>query len=224
MSDDPLSLAQSAAALATDSMSSGKPPDPAALAKARADLQTALAQAPTDLAVLFLGFQFHFRIGEVDAAEQLARRRLELAAPESFDAARALSNLGLAAHTRGDLDQAEALLTRAADIARRIGNMEALARALGNLGLVPESRGDLDRAEALYRESAAIAQNVPGPVGEEMAAGNIANLGDIAKARGQLDRARELWTQSVATFDRLGITKWKASFEKRLAELDQAKQ
>src|SRR5262249_1556092 len=145
MPASPLSLAESAAALATASMSSGKPPDPEALAQARANLASALAQAPTDLGVLFLGYQFHFRIGELDAAETLAQRRLDLAAPESADAARALTNLGLIAQFRGDLDRAEELMGRAVEIDRRIGNLEGLARDIGNLALVPEARGDLER-------------------------------------------------------------------------------
>lgn len=221
MSGSPLSLAQSAAALATASMSSGRPPDPGALAQARADLATALALAPTDLGVLFLGFQFHFRIGELGPAEQLARRRLELALPDSADAARALTNLGVLAQTRGELDRAEELLTRAVEIDRRIGNLEGLARDIGNLALVPEARGDLERAEALYHEAMAIARTVSGPLGQEMVAGHISNLGDIARARGQIDRARAMWTEALETFNRLGVTKWKASFEKRFAELEQ---
>lgn len=223
MSDDPRALAQSAADLATASMSSGKPPEPAALAAARAALAAAPAAAPTDLAVLFLAYQFHFRIGELDAAEQFAQRRLDLAAADSADAARALTNLGLVSQMRGELDRAEQRMTRAVDIDRRIGNQEGLARDLGNLALVPEARGDLARAEALTHEALEIARSIPGPRGEELVAGSLSNLGDFAKARGQLDAARELWSRAVEIFDRLGVTKWKASFEKRFADLDSVK-
>lgn len=213
------SLAQSAADLATAAMSTGSPPEPAALAKARDDLAAALAAAPDDLGVLFLAFQFHFRLGELDPAEQHVRRRLELAAPESADAARAYTNLGILTQTRGDLDRAEEYLTRAVEIDRRLGNAEGLARDLGNLGCIPEARGDLARAEALYNEAIEIAQTIPGPRGEEMVASNLSNLGDIAKTRGRLDVARDLWTRSWETYQRLGIAKWKAVFEKRFAEL-----
>lgn len=221
MPDAPLSLAQSAAALATASMSSGRPPEPAALARARADLADALARAPADLAVLFLAFQFHFRIGEIEQAEQFARRRLELAAPGSADAARALTNLGVLAQTKGELDRAETLLNQAVEIDRRIGNREGLARDIGNLALVPEARGDLDRAAALFNEALALARTVPGAIGEEMVASNLSNLGDIEKARGRPEQARALWNQALRIFDRLGVTKWKADFERRFAELNQ---
>ncbi|MGE0479470.1 MAG: tetratricopeptide repeat protein [Phycisphaerae bacterium] len=223
MSNSPRALAESAASVATASMSSGKPPEPAALAQARAALAAALAAAPTDLVVLFLAYQFHFRIGEFDAAELLAQRRLELAAAESADAARALGNLGLISQMRGDLDCAEQRMSCAVDIDRRIGDREGLARDLGNLALVPEARGDLARAEALTHEALEIARSIPGPRGEELVAGSISNLGDFARARGQIEMARELWVQAVTIFERLGVTKWKASFEKRFADLDRAR-
>lgn len=214
----PLALAESAAALATAAMGAGRAPQPAALDAARADLAAALAAAPDDLAVLFLAFQFHFRLGELDPAEQFVRRRLELAAPDSADAARALTNLGLLLHARGDLDAAEAQLSRAAALDRGLGNAEGLARDLGNLALVPESRGELDQAEALFREAIAVAAAVPGPRGAELIAGNVSNLGDIARARGRLEAARRLWAESWAIYRRLGIMKWNAVFEKRFAE------
>jgi len=91
------------------------------------------------------------------------------------------------------------------------------------IALVPEARGDLERAEALFDEALTVARSVPGPRGEEMVAGNISNLGDIAKARGQNERARELCTEAFEMFQRLGVTKWKANFEKRFAELERGK-
>ncbi|CAG0956875.1 hypothetical protein PHYC_00514 [Phycisphaerales bacterium] len=221
MRDDPLTLAQSAADVATAFMSTGQSPEAGVLAAARANMAAALAQAPDDLGVLFLAFQFHFRFGEFDAAERYAQRRLELVAPESADAARALTNLGLIAQFRKDLERAEQFMGRAVEIDRRLGNLEGLARDLGNSALVPEARGDLDRAESLFKEALAVAQTIPGPRGEELAAGNISNLGDIAKARGRLDEARAMWIRAAATFERLGVTKWNAMFAKRFAEADE---
>jgi len=200
-------------------MSSGVAPAAEALAGARDKLARALAARPDDLGVLFLAFQFHVRIGEYEAAARSAERRLELAAPESADAARALTNLALVAHFKGEQDRAEALFGRAIGIDRRIGDAAGLARDLGNSALVWEARNGLDKAEALYREALEIARSVPGALGEELVAGNLSNLGDIAKARGEIGRARALWMQSAEMFDRLGVTKWRAAFEKRFAEL-----
>lgn len=220
MHNDPLALAQSAADVATAAMSTGQPPEAGVLAAARADLAAALARAPDDLGVLFLAFQFHFRLGELDTAERHVQRRLELAAPESADAARALTNLGLIAQFRKDLDRAEELMSRAVEIDRRLGNLEGLARDIGNLALVPEARGDLDRAESLFREAMEVARRIPGPRGEELVASNMSNLGDIARARGRPAEARAMWLQARAVFERLGITKWDAMFKKQLADLD----
>src|SRR5262249_1081537 len=65
--------------------------------EARRMLGEALATT-RDVRLLFLGFQFHFRLKEYDEAERLTRRRLELLEPETADAARAWGNLGLIEH------------------------------------------------------------------------------------------------------------------------------
>jgi tetratricopeptide (TPR) repeat protein len=200
-------------------MGAGEPPPPDVLSEARNRLAQALAQAPTDLNVLFLAFQFHCRLGELDPAEQYAQLRLDLAAPDSADAARAFTNLGIVAHLKNDQDRAEQFFARAIDIDRRTANLEALARDLGNSALVPEARGNLAAAESIYHESLAIARSLKGPFAEELVAGKLANLGDIAKARGQIDEARALWTQARQEYQRLGIKKWDANFRKRFAEL-----
>jgi tetratricopeptide (TPR) repeat protein len=218
---DPKALAQSAADLATASMSAGSPPPATELAHARAGLARALAQAPADLEVLFLAFQFHVRLGELDPAEEWVQRRLELAPPGSAHAARALSNLGLIAHLKGDQERAASLFARAVEINRSLGDMHALARDLGNSALAFEAQGDLERAESLTREAMGIAQGLPGPKGEELVASGLSNLADFARARGQHAAARDLMTRSFEAFERLGVSKWKASFAKRFAELEQ---
>lgn len=173
---------------------------------------------PTDLPVLFLLFQFHFRIGELDEAERWVRRRLEIAGPEadSEQTARAYTNLALVYFYRNDLDGAEATFTRALSISERIGHEEGIARDMGNLALVPEARGELDRAESLYRASLAIAERIGA---EHIAANKLANLGDIAVRRGQTAEARELWTRAVAIFERLGVVKGRDEFARKLMEL-----
>ncbi len=208
-----IALAERAAAAATDLGGEGITDD------SRRDLAAAVSDAPADLRVLFLAFQFHFRIGELGEAERFARRRLDLAPANSADAGRALCNLGLICHQRGELDEAETFIGRSLEIDRAIGNRLGIARDLGTLAMVPETRGDLGRAEALYLESLAIARSLEGPEAEDIAAGKLANLGDIARARGQPDEARALWTQAIAIFERLGITKWRKDFARRMAEM-----
>jgi tetratricopeptide (TPR) repeat protein len=185
-------------------------------AEARAAIDEAMAQT-RDPRLLFLGYQFHFRSGRLDDAERLIRRRLEAAAPESPEAARAWNNLGLLLHFRGDSAGAEAMLTRALEIDRRIGCEEGVARDLGNLGLIPEATGDLERAEALYRQALEVAERIGFlPV----MASKLANLGDIALARGRPDEARELWTRAVKHFEQLGDARRREEFAAKLAGLE----
>jgi len=211
--DAPLSLAELAAKLFAD----GKPEE------ARALFAQALTPATTDLHILFLAFQFHFRSGEYDEAERLVRRRLALCGPDtdSEPTARAYTNLGLVLLYKKDLDAAESEFSRSVTISERIGDDFSLARALGNLALVPEARRDLDRAESLYLKALAISQRIGS---EKLIAGNLANLGDIARWRSRPDEARKLWTEALGMYDRLGITMWRAELVQKLADLEKAEQ
>lgn len=184
--------------------------------EARRTLDEALA-GTTDLRLLFLGYQFHFRLGEYDEAERLIRRRLDIAAPDSADAARAWNNLGLLVHFRGDPEGAEAMMRRALDIDTRIGNDFGIARDLGNLALIPEARGDLDTAERLNRESLAIAERIGA---HPIIASRLCNLGEIAMARGRREEARALLVRAEAAFRALGVDKYREVCERHLQALD----
>ncbi len=204
-----LALAQRAARLFADGNAE----------EARTLFAQALTPDTTDIQILFLVYQFHFRSGELEEAEQLVRRRLAVTGPDtdSADTARAYTNLGLVRLYRKDIDGAQREFTRAVDISKRIGDQYGLARAVGNLGLAPEARGELDRAEELFRESLAIARRIGA---DDIASTKLANLGDIAVLRGRPDQARELWTQAIELFARLGNRKHHAEFSQKLAELD----
>lgn len=170
-----------------------------------------------DVRLLFLGFQFHFRLKEYDEAERLTRRRLELLGPETADAARAWGNLGLIEHFRGNNESAEWMMRTALEIDTRIGNEEGMARDLGNLGLIPEARGDLDGAERLFRESLVIAERIGA---DAIIASKLFNLGDIALARGRRDEARALWARAAPIFAATGAPKWEEECVKKIGELD----
>lgn len=186
--------------------------------EARRLLDEALARTD-DLRLLFLGYQFCFRLGEYDAAERLIHRRLVVAGPDSADAARAWNNLGLLYHFRADLGGAETMLRRALEIDRRIGNEEGVARDLGNLSLVPESRGDLKTAERLNRESLAIAERIGAA---SIVASRLCNLGEIMLARGHREQARPLLKRAAAAYGALGIEKHRALCERHLAEIERS--
>lgn len=191
--------------------------------EARAKFALALTPETTDIRVLFLGFQFHFRSGDYEEAERLVRRRLAVAGLEtdSEDTARAYTNLGLVLLYRKDLDGAEREFARSVAISERMGDEYALARAIGNLGLVPEARGDLEKAEEIFRRSLAIAERIGA---DDIAATKYANLGEIAEGRGRTSEARDHFTRAVALFTRLGNDKHRLEFSQKLAALDKAGQ
>lgn len=193
-----------------------------------------------DLRLLFLGFQFFFRVGDLDEAARITRRRIEIAqrsvvvaescesrpasdANDSHDLhdakadlARALANLGLIHHTRGEYDDAASVVRRALEIDRGINNLKGVARDLGTLAMIPESRSDLDAAEAMYLEALEIAERIGAA---DIAATKYANLGDIALRRNQPSRARELWAEAERLFARLGNEKYRAECHRKLSEL-----
>lgn len=185
---------------------------------AREGLTAALhaAEPHPDARLLFLAFQFAFRIDDLAGAEKIVRRRIALADPDSAGAARAHGNLGLVLHACNDFDAAAAAFAEAIRIDRAIGDERGLARDLGNSALVPEGRGDLERAETLYREALAIAERIGA---FEIQATKLANLGDIALQRGRRDEARDLYTRSLAAMDRLEEAKWRDEVAEKLAGL-----
>lgn len=183
--------------------------------EARALLADAVRQT-RDLRLLYLAYQFHFRTGDLDEAERLIRRRLELAAPDSADAARAWNNHGLLKFFRHDHASAESMLRRALEIDTRAGCEEGMARDLGNLSLIPEARGDLDEAERLNRESLAIAERIGY---EPVIATRLHNLGEIALARGRHAQARSLLEAAQARFQALGQEKHRRHCAELLAGL-----
>lgn len=185
--------------------------------EARLGFADALRQGGDDVRVLFLCFQFHFRIGELELAEQFARRRLAAVSPGADAAhARAHTNLGLVLQYLGKLDDAHEAVNRALAIDTRIGNEYGVARDLGNLSLIAEARGDVDQAEQLLHQSLAIAERIGA---EDIIATKLTNLGEIALARGLPIKAREFWTRAVEIFERIGPTKYRDEFARRLSEL-----
>lgn len=186
---------------------------------ARRGFADALAGDVRDVEALFLGFQFHFRAGEYDRAEQLVQRRLEVLGREtrSGEVARAYANLSLIHTFRGTLEHAELAADRAIAIAREIGHEYELSRGLHNLAMVHEKRGDLQRAESLYREALLIAERIGA---DDLAASKLSNLGDIAATRGRTDEARRLWSHAITLFVRLGQTKNAHEYDEKLRQLN----
>jgi tetratricopeptide (TPR) repeat protein len=168
-------------------------------------------------ALLFLAFQFHFRLGDLASAERYVRRRLAVAPEHSADAARAWNNLGLIAFFRDDLEAAEAHMHRSLAIDTALGDQQGIARDLGNLAMIPEKQGDLAQARRMYLESLAIAERVDA---KPIIATKLSNLADIALAQRDRDQARKLWMRALAIFEELKDTTHAAHCARCLAGLD----
>jgi tetratricopeptide (TPR) repeat protein len=159
-------------------------------------------EGTTNTAVLFLGFEFFRRIGELTEAERLLRRWLAISGPdaETPSTANAYGNLGLILNVRGELDQAEAMLRKSLAIYEKLGDVRRMADEYGNLGLVLQTR-DLDAAEVMHRKSLEIYERL----GElEGIANGYANVGLILQIRGDLAEAEAMVRKALEIHKKLG--------------------
>jgi diguanylate cyclase (GGDEF)-like protein len=109
---------------------------------------------------------------------------------------------GVLATVQSDLDEAEAALGRALDIARRTGDAGLLGRVLNSYASAVDIRGDTATAQALYRESIAVRAASGDSRGVAVATGN---LGDSLKRAGRLDEAERLTRESIRTNREMGM-------------------
>lgn len=188
-----VALAENAAKAALD----GK------IEEARQDFAKAL-DGTTNMRVLYLGFQFFNRIGELDEAERLLRRWLSISGPDQHtpDTADAYGNLGLIEQTRGNLDAAEVYHKRSLAIEEKLGRQKGMAIRYGNLGLIEKLRGKLDDAEAYYKKALAIDEKLGI---QEGVATQYGNIGLIEEARGNMTEARRLWMLASDLFRKIGM-------------------
>ena len=183
-------------------------------AEARAALEA--VEASSDLSVLFLGFQFYFRSGDLVAAERWTRRRLVLAAEGSADQARAHTNLGLVLMAAGGATlDARQHLEAAVAIDERLGHLEGVTRDLGNLANWYEAAGKVPEAEAMNHRALAMARSIGS---DTLASGRLANLGDLAASRGDAQLAADFYREAIALFRKTGQQKWIAEYEGKLAK------
>ena len=150
-----------------------------------------------------LGLIYRTR-GELDKAEQMHRRALEI--DEKLGLLKGMAsdygNLGLIYRTRGELDKAEQMLRKTLEIFEKLGLPEGMASAYGNLGLIYKTRGELDKAEQMYRKSLEIAEKLGL---QEIAANQYCNLGGIYEERGDIKKAGEYWVKGRDLYKRIGM-------------------
>ena len=150
-----------------------------ALDAKRKDLQTLAAQSLAQVHILRL---------ELDEAELLLTRALELAGESGSVRARVLTTLsyGWFLTAKGELDAAETVLEEVRVTAAELGVEPAIATALMKLGLIARLRGDHKRAEKLLREAMRMvsARGDRGmlPDYQAVLAATLADLGKIDEA------------------------------------------
>ena len=156
----------------------------------------------TNLRVLYLGYEFFDRTGDLDSAFSVLEKWLNLSGSEENSAvtASAYSNLGILYQTRGELERAEEMYRKALAIEEALGRKEGMASDYGNLGILYWDRGELDRAEEMYRKSLAINEALGR---KEGMASDYGNLGNLYRDRGELERAEEMYRKSLQLFSEL---------------------
>ncbi|HEV2907937.1 MAG TPA: AAA family ATPase [Candidatus Eremiobacteraceae bacterium] len=137
-----------------------------------------------------------FQDNATTALEHLAQAELYKGARPALEHSRFYQFLAIAQVTAGDIDQAVANCTRAADITQEVGDMEASVRALGNVAVNlgklrarPQTLELFERARGIVKEHRL----------RSVSAGFCLLQYALTCYRfGDLERARELVTQALA--------------------------
>jgi class 3 adenylate cyclase/tetratricopeptide (TPR) repeat protein len=150
-----------------------------ALAAGRKDLQTIASQALAQAHIVRL---------ELDKAERLIQKAVELAEESGSPRARGQAKLALGwlLRMRKELDAAEAAYEEARELFAEIGHATLLSYSLSRLADAAYEKGDLKRSEKLMRE----AIRLLAPLGQhrELAEAR-AELGRILAEQGKVDEA-----------------------------------
>lgn len=163
--------------------------------------------------LLFLAFQYFFRRGDLELAEEATRRRLKVAGEGSADAARAWTNLGLIYFFKKEYARAEEMHEKACAIDRANGDWRGLARDLGNWAMIPEVRQEWERAEKMYLEALERAERVQA---REIMATKLANLGQMYEVMGRREEAASFTRRALTLFKELDEVKYAAECDELL--------
>ena len=156
----------------------------------------------------------HLRRGEWDLAEASLAAALDGLKGEA--AARATADRSLAAHRRGQADDAGRLAASALALAEEVDDRRARAQAHNILGILAASRGDYEDAVANAEESLALAESAHDAAAEAAALNNLALA---VAAAGDTARAIELTEAGLAVTVTLGDRHREAALRNNLADL-----
>ncbi len=109
--------------------------------------------------------------------------------------------LGITAHLRGRLDEAEDWYRRAIQIREELGLRALLATDYHELGMTAQDRGRLDEAEDWYRKALTIKEDLGDRPGMAI---TYHQLGNTAYLRGQLDEAEDWYRKALTITEELG--------------------
>ncbi len=165
---------------------------PAALARARLQLGTVRWQQ-----------------GQLDAAKQFlsqAAAELRRLGGDQTTRLRALGNLGLVLHARGEYQEAIATLKTALEVAESMGNWFSVTIQLNNMGEAYQDLGDLHKARELHERALNVAREHA--LGEGAQIDILRNLGMDLLGLGEVERGLQVIQQSLdmaRTYHRLEI-------------------
>lgn len=145
--------------------------------------------------------------GQLDAAKQfLAQSAAELRrlGGDQSTRLRALGNLGLVLHTRGEYQEAIAALKTALEVAESLNNWFSVSIQLNNMGEAYQDLGDLAKARELHERALNVARERG--LGEGAQIDLLRNLGVDLLGLDEFDRGLDIIQQSLAmarTFHRM---------------------
>ena len=144
---------------------------------------------------------------QLEDAERIHRKILGMlqaqpASPErQSHIAHAFHNLGVVAHVRGRLEEAEDWYRKSLTIAEALGDRPGIAISYHQLGRVAQDRGRLEEAGDWYRKSLTITEALGDRPG--MADG-YHELGILAQDQGRLEEAGDWYRKSLTITEPLG--------------------
>ncbi|MFF5495446.1 tetratricopeptide repeat protein [Streptomyces aquilus] len=139
--------------------------------------------------------------GAWDWEEQLLKESLSWYPVDSRPTSDYLHQLGLIAHARGDLAEAEARCREALAIRERLGERNQICTSYHFLGAIAQERENFDEAEEHFQRALAISEELGLRANT---ASTIHQLGLMAFTRGDLAQAEALCRDSLAIGEELG--------------------
>ncbi len=167
------------------------------------------ADAGARCAVLQAAANLHYRAGELDSAQGLARQALAAAMGLGDDVGQRASQnlLALVLKDQGHYDEAERCARAALQSARAAGAEREVAANANTCAILARLRGDFLAAAALYQEAIAIHRRGANPRSLAMC---LNNLGNVHRVQAQLAQAQASFDESLRIAEQHGLASTRA--------------